>query len=144
MAIKKPGTKPPVNVVASSLGYMGEYIGRGLAWTSEKVISELALPMALLSATSKGSYVERGLAGVTKTLGSIKFGIKSYISNEGIRDVVNGVTLDVVESVGNIATNIKDEPEKTLYVAIGTYGIGKSIPFLSGKIRKKLREKKKL
>ncbi|MBI5390204.1 hypothetical protein HZB02_01835 [Candidatus Woesearchaeota archaeon] len=119
-----------------------DYSKRATAWTLEKAVGELALPAALLSTTSNGSYLERGLSGFTTAANALYYGASAYIQNTGVRDVLNNGVLEVVKLAGNAAANIQQDPQKTLYAIIGTYVTMKAVPALTGMARKYLRNRK--
>ncbi len=118
-------------------------IGKATAWTLEKGVSELALIGGIFSATNTGNYFEKvgtGIIGPSKVLYS---GAKAYITNEGFRDVANNQILEAMQGIGNIAGNIVDSPIETGFAAATTWGLYKSIPIASKKIRRHYSDKKR-
>lgn len=112
-------------------------LGNGAIWAGEKALSEMALISALASTTQDGSIPERIAGGIYMP---IKVGIgfaSSYLQNDGIRDTLNGAVVDIMQSIGNLGTNIAEHPEETIYSLIGTYGLCKAIPMASKYLRKK-------
>jgi len=59
---------------------------------ASKVASKIALPVAILSTIHDGGYFARGFGEVKTTYSVLSDFIGSYVSNSGIRDVVNGAS----------------------------------------------------
>ncbi len=119
-----------------------ECTSRTGAWVAEKAVSELALPAAIISTTQSGNYLERVAHGYTSAFNVISEGVMAYVHNSGVRDVINGLGLDVIKAMGHSAENIQDDPKKVLYAALATYGLGKAVPYASKSMRKFLRNRK--
>ncbi len=92
--------------------------GRTTSWTASKI----AIPAAVFSTVHSGSYLERGLGGVKTTYDVITGPIFTYLNDTGIQEAVNGATLKVMSSMGDLADNVVDDPTKMFYTALGVFG----------------------
>lgn len=119
-------------------------IGKAGVIVGEKALSELALFSAVCSTAHTGNYAERIWGGISGSVDIIKNGIEAYVGNEGVRDTLNSGALKVMSAMGDIADNITDSPDETLYAAAGTYAACKTVPYITSKIRKKIKENRAL
>lgn len=118
-----------------------KYLGRGTAWTAEKVISELGLISAIASTANDGNYLSKVIYGLSAPVRVVFDSGMNYLTNEGIRDAFNVGALDIMAGLGNVAENITEKPLETGLAALTTFGICKSLPLLSKKIRKNFRKR---
>jgi hypothetical protein len=105
-------------------------VGKGLAYATGEAAKHLALPAAFLSMANEGGYVERGFGGYLDTLYVAKEVAEDVIMNEGIRTFGVDAGLGIFIAAGNMADNLKADAETTLGVALGTFSLGKGIPYI--------------
>lgn len=115
----------------------------GAAWTGEKVVSKLAVPIAVCSMNEPYHFLLRPIGGTLDTAGLI-YGVASpLITNTGFRDVVGGVVYDVGAELGGAAEAFASDPWNTGLTAVYAYGLCKlGIP-AAKRLKRSLTKKKK-
>lgn len=112
---------------------LSKYTLNGIGAGVETAVKKLAFPISVLTTTSEpgANISERIYTGVSKTGQALYNGVEALVLNDGVRDVAANLGYEVMIAAGNMAQNLKDDAETTLYTLLGTYIGTKLIPTLT-------------